>query len=64
MMPIYKFKCSKCGIFEELMDLNEKYEKCPKCGNKDIKKIMTTANIHYNSLGFYSSTPYGEKNKG
>lgn len=63
-MPIYKFKCSNCGIFEELMDLDESYEKCPKCGSEEIKKLITTASVHYNGIGFYSSTPYGEKLKG
>mgnify|MGYP000409113144 CR=1 FL=1 len=63
-MPFYKFKCPNCGVFEELMEVDGNYDECPKCGNKNIKKVMTTAKVHYNGLGFYSSTPYGEKNKG
>ena len=63
-MPMYRFKCSECGVFEELLKMDEDLEECPKCGSEDIKKIMTTASVHYNSLGFYSSTSYGNKNKG
>ena len=63
-MPFYKFKCPECGVFEDLMKMDETYEECPKCGSEEIKKIFTTANVHYNGLGFYSSTSYGEKNKG
>jgi len=63
-MPIYKFKCPECGEFDELLSMDETLEVCPKCGSEEIKKIFTTANVHYNGMGFYSSTSYGEKNKG
>lgn len=63
-MPFYRFKCPNCGVFEELLDMDEDLDECPKCGSKEIKKIFTTAKIHYNSPGFYSSTPYGSKPEG
>lgn len=62
-MPIYKFKCPKCGVFKELLNLDEELEECPKCGSKEVKKLITTASVHYNGIGFYSSTPYGKKTK-
>lgn len=63
-MPIYKFKCPECGEFSELLGMDETLEECPICGSEEVKKIFTTANVHYNGMGFYSSTPYGDKNKG
>ncbi len=42
-MPIYEFTCEKCGEnFEELV-LGGRLEgiKCPKCGNTQVKKLMS-----------------------
>jgi putative FmdB family regulatory protein len=43
-MPIYEYNCEVCKhTFEELI-LNKKDEEnlcCPKCGSKDIDKLMS-----------------------
>jgi len=46
-MPIYEYKCEKCGtIFElklkvkDLKEAEKKY-KCPKCGSSQIKKLIS-----------------------
>lgn len=43
-MPLYEFKCLKCGKnFEDLI-LTPKDEKemvCPKCGSKNVKKQVS-----------------------
>ncbi len=43
-MPIYEFKCSNCeNVFEELiMSVGKESEvACPKCGSKDVAKLIS-----------------------
>jgi len=41
-MPMYEFKCGKCGhILEKLMGLKESHpKKCPECDALSLKKVM------------------------
>lgn len=40
-MPIYEFVCEKCKEeFEELV-LKDEEVKCPKCGAKEVSKLMS-----------------------
>ncbi len=41
-MPMYEFKCGKCGhTLEELMGLKEAHpKKCPECSALSLKKIV------------------------
>jgi len=42
-MPIYEYKCQKCGYkFEELV-FEEKETKCPKCNSKRIEKLLPSS---------------------
>ena len=42
-MPIYEYKCQKCGHeFEELV-FEEKEIKCPKCNSKEIEKLIPSS---------------------
>ncbi len=56
-MPIYKYKCEKCGhVFTLLRNLNDTDEvKCEKCGGK-AKKIISSVAVKFNAPGFYSTT--------
>jgi putative FmdB family regulatory protein len=43
-MPIYEFKCSKCGDIFEVMGSyaeREKEHDCPKCGSTDVKQAIS-----------------------
>ncbi len=42
-MPIYEYKCSKCGeTFEELITSNrEKNVPCPKCSSQKTERLMS-----------------------
>jgi putative FmdB family regulatory protein len=43
-MPIYEFKCLKCGEFIELLIMNkdEAIEmKCPQCGGGDLERVLS-----------------------
>ncbi len=44
-MPIYEYRCRKCGeVFEKIMKVNEKGDslKCPRCGEKKPEKILSS----------------------
>jgi len=44
-MPIYEYRCRKCGeIFERFMKINEKGDSlaCPRCGEKKPEKILSS----------------------
>ena len=44
-MPLYEYKCQRCGYrFEKLVFGNEEI-KCPKCKSKDVKKLLSTFSI-------------------
>ncbi|GAB4407606.1 MAG: hypothetical protein OHK0032_02930 [Thermodesulfovibrionales bacterium] len=41
-MPIFEYRCNKCGEdFEKLVSGNQTV-KCPKCNSDDIKKKFST----------------------
>ena len=43
-MPIYEFKCNKCGhefdIIETLQEHDKHMERCPKCKSEDIERVL------------------------
>lgn len=44
-MPIYEYRCRKCGeVFERLMKVNERGESltCPHCGEAKPEKILSS----------------------
>jgi len=44
-MPIYEFKCKKCGKnFEQLIFSSDEEEKlaCPSCGQSDTSRLMSS----------------------
>ncbi|MFO8049481.1 MAG: zinc ribbon domain-containing protein [Desulfosudaceae bacterium] len=42
-MPIYEFKCDKCGReFEELVMVSSRDKtRCPDCGHTKVKKLIS-----------------------
>lgn len=46
-MPIFEFRCAKCGkLFEKLFrDSDEKVEiKCPDCGSDLVERVISKTN--------------------
>ena len=44
-MPIYEFKCNKCGnCFEQIVfsSDDEGTFKCPACGKKDVSRLLSS----------------------
>ena len=60
-MPIYEYKCKKCGkTFEHLArSLSEPAPKCPKCGASQPEKQMSTFSAAVSGGNGSSSCPTG-----
>ena len=53
-MPIYEYKCDKCGhLFEVLQTKNKQSEKCEKCGAKAPKLPASRVGFVFKGSGFY-----------
>ena len=60
-MPIYEYRCLKCGHqFEKLQSISDHaVKKCEKCGAR-VTRLFHPVAIHFKGSGFYS-TDYGKK---
>lgn len=53
-MPVYEYKCKKCGKFEVTQKMtDDALDKCPTCGSPVIKMISRNIGIIFKSPGFY-----------
>ncbi|MCD6320328.1 MAG: zinc ribbon domain-containing protein [Candidatus Desulfofervidaceae bacterium] len=55
-MPIYEFRCLRCGHVFELFRVRSEEEvemKCPECGGKELERVMSRVSISTSS----GSTP-------
>ncbi len=53
-MPIYEYKCSKCGTFETVQKItDEPLKVCPTCGQPVKKLIGHNVGIIFKGSGFY-----------
>ncbi len=64
-MPLYEYKCKKCGHrFELIQSFSaEDAKECPVCHGEVERLISTPARAHFKGSGFYS-TDYGSKTSG
>lgn len=59
-MPIYEYKCEKCGTFETTQKITDKpLGKCPTCKGK-IKKLISNTSFQLKGTGWYV-TDYARK---
>ncbi len=59
-MPIYEYKCNKCGVFEVMQKITEApLKKCPTCKGKTERLISNTSFVLKGS-GWYA-TDYAKK---
>ena len=57
-MASYDYSCKACGEFEVKQSmLEDAYDKCPKCGGVEIKRLIGDAGsgIHFRGQGFYKT---------
>ncbi|MHB1361656.1 MAG: FmdB family zinc ribbon protein [Thermoleophilia bacterium] len=60
-MPIYEYRCLKCGHqFEKMQKIADRpVSRCEKC-NERVTRVFHPVAIHFKGSGFYS-TDYGKK---
>ena len=56
-MPIYEYRCGKCGFQKEFLQrLNEApLTKCPECGKRALSKMVTAAGFQLKGSGWYAT---------
>ena len=53
-MPIYDYKCEKCGCFEKVQKITEPaLQQCPECGGKVFRLISKNVGVVLKGSGFY-----------
>ena len=61
-MPIYEYRCEKCGDFEVTQRITEDpLKKCPTCKRK-VSKLMSSTSFPLKGSGWYV-TDYARKEK-
>jgi putative FmdB family regulatory protein len=59
-MPIYEYKCEKCGTFETTQKITDKpLARCPTCKSK-VKKLISNTSFQLKGTGWYV-TDYARK---
>jgi len=59
-MPIYEYKCNKCGVFEAMQGINEApLKKCPTCKSK-VERQISRGSFILKGSGWYA-TDYAKK---
>jgi putative FmdB family regulatory protein len=59
-MPIYEYKCPKCGVVEVMQGIKEKpLKKCPQCKAK-VERMISSSSFVLKGSGWYA-TDYAKK---
>ncbi|MGH8632974.1 MAG: FmdB family zinc ribbon protein [Burkholderiales bacterium] len=56
-MPIYEYRCGACGNQKEILQRlsDATLTKCPECGKRAFKKLVTAAGFHLKGTGWYAT---------
>jgi putative FmdB family regulatory protein len=62
-MPFYEYECSSCKFYTEVMQkiTDAPLEKCPSCGKKALKKLISAPNFRLKGGGWYETDFKGDK---
>jgi len=54
-VPLYEYECEACHHrFERIQQYSDPIvRKCPKCGRKKVKKLLSSPAIQFKGSGFY-----------
>jgi len=57
-MPIYEYRCEKCGVFEQTQRITDPaLERCPTCRRK-VRRLISNTSFQLKGGGWYV-TDYG-----
>ncbi len=64
-MPFYEYECPHCGYDEEVLQkiTDKPLTKCPSCGKKGLKKLMSAPVFRLKGSGWYETDFKGDKEK-
>ncbi len=64
-MPLYEYKCLKCGRNTEKIEnvSGPHLKKCPHCGGK-VESVITAPSIQFKGAGWYVTDYGGKKSSG
>jgi putative FmdB family regulatory protein len=56
-MPFYEYECANCKFYTEVMQKisDAPLEKCPSCGKKALKKLVSAPNFRLKGGGWYET---------
>jgi len=56
-MPFYEYECENCKFYTEVMQKisDEPLKKCPSCGKKALKKLVSAPNFRLKGGGWYET---------
>ena len=62
-MPFYEYECSNCKFYSEVMQkiTDAPMTKCPSCGKKSMKKLISAPNFRLKGGGWYETDFKGDK---
>lgn len=60
-MPIYDYKCNKCGHrFSQMNSIKDRNNaSCPKCKSKEVKLVIAGCSVNTGGCGTGTSVPAG-----
>lgn len=46
-MPVYDYKCQKCGMISEMFQrkASDRPESCPQCGSSSLEKMLSAPGL-------------------
>ena len=56
-MPFYEYECPNCGYRDEVLQkiTDKPLKKCPSCGKKGLKKLMSAPVFRLKGSGWYET---------
>jgi putative FmdB family regulatory protein len=62
-MPFYEYECENCKFYQELLQKvsDPPLEKCPSCGKKKMKKLVSAPVFRLKGGGWYETDFKGDK---